>query len=183
MNPSLLKTSDDISARTAELFQEQHQSIIEHTDRLFARLMIFQWVFGVALAIWISPRTWAGIRKSNTPAFVGGFDFGRNHYRCARGAGAIATGKSIDAPHHRRRPNAHVRVVDSFDRRPHRNAFSCFWLSGDSGLLSGLEGAHLGHGGGLCGPSSAGFSVAAIGLWGSERLHLAIVGTRGMGCI
>ena len=63
MNPSISKTTDAIAARTSELFQEQHQGIIEHTDRLFARLMIFQWVFGMALAIWISPRTWAGTQS------------------------------------------------------------------------------------------------------------------------
>jgi len=49
-----------IPERIAQLFQEQHQSIIKHTDRLFARLMIFQWFFGLALAWWVSPRTWAG---------------------------------------------------------------------------------------------------------------------------
>jgi len=60
MNASILKTFDVISARTSELFQEQQQSIIEHTSHLLGRLMIFQWFFGVALAIWISPRTWKG---------------------------------------------------------------------------------------------------------------------------
>jgi PAS domain S-box-containing protein len=49
-----------IVLRTAELFREQEQSIIKHTDRIFARLMIFQWIFGIVLAIWVSPRTWAG---------------------------------------------------------------------------------------------------------------------------
>jgi PAS domain S-box-containing protein len=63
MNPTISKTSDVISARTVELFQEQHQSIIEHTDHLFARLMVFQWAFSVALAIWISPLTWAGTQS------------------------------------------------------------------------------------------------------------------------
>jgi PAS domain S-box-containing protein len=52
--------TDAIAERTAQLFQEQHQNIIKHTDRLFARLMTFQWFFGLALALWISPRTWAG---------------------------------------------------------------------------------------------------------------------------
>ncbi|HYT92115.1 MAG TPA: histidine kinase dimerization/phospho-acceptor domain-containing protein, partial [Gemmataceae bacterium] len=30
------------------------------TDRLFAVLMIVQWVAGILVALWISPRTWAG---------------------------------------------------------------------------------------------------------------------------
>ena len=63
MNPSTPKTTDvtdTISARTAQLFQEQHQNIVKHTDRLFAWLMGCQWFFGLALAMWISPQTWAG---------------------------------------------------------------------------------------------------------------------------
>jgi len=63
MKPSGAKTTvpaDTISARTAELFREQQQSIVKHTDQIFARLMICQWIFGIALAIWISPRAWTG---------------------------------------------------------------------------------------------------------------------------
>jgi signal transduction histidine kinase/ActR/RegA family two-component response regulator len=52
--------ADSISARTAELFKEQQQSIVKHTDHIFARLMVWQWVFGVMIALWISPRQWAG---------------------------------------------------------------------------------------------------------------------------
>ncbi|HEY3862815.1 MAG TPA: ATP-binding protein [Verrucomicrobiae bacterium] len=54
------KPNEAIAVRTDELFREQHQSVIKHADRLFGRLMIFQWLFGVALAIWISPKTWIG---------------------------------------------------------------------------------------------------------------------------
>ncbi len=63
MKPSGEKISipaDTISARTAELFAEQQQSIVKHTDQIFARLMTCQWLFGIALAVWISPRTWTG---------------------------------------------------------------------------------------------------------------------------
>jgi two-component system, cell cycle sensor histidine kinase and response regulator CckA len=63
MNPPTAEPTalpDTIAARTAQLFQEQHQNIIRHADRLFARLMICQWFFGVAVALWISPRTWTG---------------------------------------------------------------------------------------------------------------------------
>ena len=40
----LLGVSDTVSARTTELFKEQQQSIIRHTDYLFSRLMIWQWL-------------------------------------------------------------------------------------------------------------------------------------------
>ena len=49
-----------VSKRTRELFEEQEQSIVKHTDLVFVRLMICQWLFGIALALWISPRTWLG---------------------------------------------------------------------------------------------------------------------------
>jgi PAS domain S-box-containing protein len=46
--------------RTAELFAERHHEMCRRTDRMFARLMIFQYFAGIALALWISPRAWAG---------------------------------------------------------------------------------------------------------------------------
>ncbi len=57
---NLTAPADTISARSIELFKEQQQSIVRHTDQIFARLMGCQWVFGVLLALWISPRAWAG---------------------------------------------------------------------------------------------------------------------------
>jgi len=58
--PRTMAWSETIAARTAQLFQEQHQNIIRHTDRLFARLMICQWFVGLMLALWITPSNWAG---------------------------------------------------------------------------------------------------------------------------
>ena len=60
MNPVISLPTDTVSSRTRELFKEQEQSIVRHTDHVFVRLMIWQWVFCVALALWISPRTWIG---------------------------------------------------------------------------------------------------------------------------
>jgi signal transduction histidine kinase/ActR/RegA family two-component response regulator len=51
---------DSIAARTAQLFHEQQQSIIKHTDQIFARLMILQWIGAIVAAIWISPQAWEG---------------------------------------------------------------------------------------------------------------------------
>lgn len=48
------------STRARELFQQMQQSVITHTDTIFARLMIWQWVAAVAAAVLISPRAWAG---------------------------------------------------------------------------------------------------------------------------
>jgi two-component system, sensor histidine kinase and response regulator len=50
--------------RADELLEAHQNRIYAHTSRLFAILMTAQWVAGVAAAIWISPRTWAGTASS-----------------------------------------------------------------------------------------------------------------------
>lgn len=46
--------------RLAELFCQQRNSLIRQTDRMFAGLMIFQWLAGILMALMVSPRTWIG---------------------------------------------------------------------------------------------------------------------------
>jgi len=46
--------------RAEEYFEIQRQNIYQHTDRLFAKLMVLQWVCGVFAAVLITPFTWAG---------------------------------------------------------------------------------------------------------------------------
>ncbi len=53
MNPSMEKSAE-------ALFQNHQQAIYQRTDRLFAALMVLQWLGGIAAALWISPRAWAG---------------------------------------------------------------------------------------------------------------------------
>ncbi|HXE51567.1 MAG TPA: ATP-binding protein, partial [Tepidisphaeraceae bacterium] len=48
------------SAQAAELYAAHKQAIYRRTDRVFAILMLLQWVFGIIAAIVISPRTWSG---------------------------------------------------------------------------------------------------------------------------
>jgi PAS domain S-box-containing protein len=43
-----------------ELYRAHERSIFEQTDRLFAGLMVVQWMAAIAAAYWISPRTWTG---------------------------------------------------------------------------------------------------------------------------
>jgi signal transduction histidine kinase/CheY-like chemotaxis protein/HPt (histidine-containing phosphotransfer) domain-containing protein len=50
--------SDVARERADMLFHEHQQRIYVRTDRMFAVLMAFQWVAGVAAAVWISPRAW-----------------------------------------------------------------------------------------------------------------------------
>src|SRR6202045_1322413 len=55
-----LSAQDDCARRSDELFEQQQQEIYRNTDQLFARLIIFQWIAAVAMALLISPYTWIG---------------------------------------------------------------------------------------------------------------------------
>jgi len=46
--------------RAARLFQESQSRIHVRADHLFAYLMIAQWLGGIAVAVWLSPKTWIG---------------------------------------------------------------------------------------------------------------------------
>jgi signal transduction histidine kinase/CheY-like chemotaxis protein len=82
MNPPEAKietvvVADAEAGRVAELFGEQWQNNIRHTDYLFSWLMICQWVFAIGVAIWLSPLTWNGTASGVHPhvwiaLFVGG---------------------------------------------------------------------------------------------------------------
>jgi two-component system sensor histidine kinase/response regulator len=51
---------ETFSARAEELFQQHRQQIFRQTDQLFAKLMLFQWVACIVLALVLSPFTWNG---------------------------------------------------------------------------------------------------------------------------
>ncbi|HKX46008.1 MAG TPA: PAS domain S-box protein, partial [Planctomycetota bacterium] len=46
------------------LFRERETANFVSTDKLFVRLLLVQWLFGIALAFWVSPRTWVGGESS-----------------------------------------------------------------------------------------------------------------------
>src|SRR2546421_11915649 len=48
------------SERAEELFQQHRRRIFRDTDKLFARLMLFQWVACIVIVIVVSARTWDG---------------------------------------------------------------------------------------------------------------------------
>src|SRR5262245_10669833 len=57
---SNLRLDDSTRARAETLFAEHLQDVRGRTDRLFAVLMIVQWLASIAAAYWIAPRTWSG---------------------------------------------------------------------------------------------------------------------------
>src|SRR6267378_3641457 len=56
--------TEDITPRASELVTEHQNRIYTQTSRLFTILMLVQWVAGIAAALWISPRAWAGDTSS-----------------------------------------------------------------------------------------------------------------------
>src|SRR5258706_15141674 len=60
MNPGT-SSFDRTSERGAEYYQESLNRMHRRADRLFANLMIVQWIAGIAAALWISPKTWVGV--------------------------------------------------------------------------------------------------------------------------
>jgi hypothetical protein len=64
--------------RAQALFAESESKIHVRTDRMFAYLMVFQWLAGIVAAVWISPRTWIGTTSQlhwhvYAAIFLGGF--------------------------------------------------------------------------------------------------------------
>ena len=51
---------ESFQRRVKDLYAEHRQSIFKRTDRMFAALMFVQWAAGIAAAVWLSPKTWAG---------------------------------------------------------------------------------------------------------------------------
>ncbi len=56
-----------LHARTLELWREHQTSICTRTDRLFAVILLIQWLAGIGVAAWVSPRTWIGSASEVNP--------------------------------------------------------------------------------------------------------------------
>jgi two-component system, sensor histidine kinase and response regulator len=49
---------------TAEHFESHCQQVWQRTDRMFAALMVVQWLAGIGVALWVTPLTWIGATSS-----------------------------------------------------------------------------------------------------------------------
>jgi PAS domain S-box-containing protein len=63
--------------RVAEIFNEHQHQVHRRTDRMFAVLMMLQWLAGIAAALWVSPKSWVGATSQTHPhiwaaLFLGG---------------------------------------------------------------------------------------------------------------
>ena len=60
-------TEPNRTARVHELVTGFRAVIYRRTDQMFAGLLLFQWLAMIALALWVSPLTWAGSASSTHP--------------------------------------------------------------------------------------------------------------------
>jgi two-component system sensor histidine kinase/response regulator len=62
-----MATQPETAARAREIATGYRDDIYRRTDRMFAVLMLIQWVGMIVLAVWVSPRTWAGPNSAVHP--------------------------------------------------------------------------------------------------------------------
>jgi PAS domain S-box-containing protein len=53
-----------INSRATELFDESYRLLAVRNDQLFSRLLAFEWLVGMSLAFWITPRTYLGSQSA-----------------------------------------------------------------------------------------------------------------------
>jgi two-component system sensor histidine kinase/response regulator len=56
-----LDEQQSVRDRAEQLLRAQQHAIYRRTDRVFAALMVIQWLAGIAAALWIAPTTWIGM--------------------------------------------------------------------------------------------------------------------------
>jgi signal transduction histidine kinase len=59
--------SRQIEDRAIVLRDEYEQKLWKQTDRMFAVLLAVQWLAGIAMAVWLSPRAWEGLESHIHP--------------------------------------------------------------------------------------------------------------------
>ena len=62
--PTKTSTVEAVRARAGELLAAYKHDIHRQTDRLFAGLMVLQWIGGILFALWVSPLAWSGSTSS-----------------------------------------------------------------------------------------------------------------------
>jgi ABC-type transporter Mla subunit MlaD len=55
------------SRRAEALFRAHQQNTFRRTDYLFAALLACEWLASIGVALWVSPRTWAGLSSTTHP--------------------------------------------------------------------------------------------------------------------
>src|SRR5438270_13155864 len=71
------KLHESVLQVAKQQLRDHQRQIYQRTDRMFVNLMVLQWLAGVILAFWISPRAWVGTESHTHPhvwaaLFLGG---------------------------------------------------------------------------------------------------------------
>src|SRR5438477_799511 len=95
-----LETPSQFVPRATELFRTHEQTIYKRTDSFFSRLMVLQWLAGIAMALIVSPRTWIGESSSVHPhvyaaIFFGGLVSALPIYFALRRPGEVVTRHTV----------------------------------------------------------------------------------------
>jgi PAS domain S-box-containing protein len=69
MHPIMHVECDEalVALRADTLFREHQKLVFRQVDRLFAGLLVVQWLAAVTVAIWVSPLAWAGLASQTHP--------------------------------------------------------------------------------------------------------------------
>ena len=167
--------------RSRELFAQYRNDIHVRTDRLFAGLMVFQWLLGIVFALWVSPRAWYGPVSVTHLHVWAALLVGGVISLFPALLGRLPAWPAVHPLHHRRRPDADGRAADSPDRRTDRDPLSRLWLARLPRVLSRLASADPCHGGRGCGSPAAWNLLAAVRVWRGRRQPVAVAGARGLG--
>src|SRR6266851_658512 len=62
-----LTTSESTLRLANDQFREHQLLVYRRTDHMFAPLMVAQWLAGIVIAVWISPKTWEGTANHMHP--------------------------------------------------------------------------------------------------------------------
>ncbi len=65
-----VELDQQIQSNGEAIFNDLQRRNWARTDRMFAALLAFQWVFGIVIAFFVSPRTWSGIESAIHPHLV-----------------------------------------------------------------------------------------------------------------
>jgi two-component system, NtrC family, sensor histidine kinase HydH len=64
MTTTTADATNSVTARAETLFREQWRTRLMRVDRMFAVLMLVQWLFAIGVAVFFSPYGWAGKTKT-----------------------------------------------------------------------------------------------------------------------
>ncbi len=101
--------------RAAGVYRALRKQSFETTDRMFAWLIVFEWLAAMAAASLVSPQIWP--TENPWKLICNGGGIGRLDLPSAALPGPAQPGQGLDPAYHRPWPDADAGAFHSFDRR------------------------------------------------------------------